>query len=138
MSAAEARQRWREREAVARQARIAALSPPPPSLPREAVDPAASWVPLSPRSNYRAAVRHGWEARLTRAIGPRIAANGKVPNGDEAVATLALAAQSPTGDRIVWVWRWRPSTGKWQLDSVQDARTGRMMTSEEASGRLAS
>lgn len=93
---------------------------PPPPLP-PVVIPATpcvgleSWMPSAPRSNLKRFRKAGWEARLTRAAGPRIAASGMVPEGKEVVYTVALAAQK--GDeRIVMVWEHKD--GKWPLDTM--------------------
>ena len=121
-------------------------------MPREMIDPAASFVPRGARTVHKKVAAAGWAARMTRAIGPRIDTKGAVPPEDVHTRTIALAAQSPDRKmRLVWVWRWRPerpertvSTGrtfkaqpaKWELDEVSDGRTGRILTSAEAEGML--
>lgn len=93
---------------------------PPPSLPPVVVPATSlvgleSWLPSAPRSNLKSFRKAGWEARLTKAAGPRIAANGVVPEGKEVVYTVALAAQK-ADHRIVMIWEHKD--GKWPLDVV--------------------
>lgn len=112
---------------LAKRAELAAVERvPPPPLPPVVV-PATpcvgleSWLPSAPRSNLKAFRKAGWEARLTRAAGPRISANGVVPEGKEVVYTVALAAQKGS-DRIIMVWEFRD--GKWPLDDILHNRLG--------------
>lgn len=99
---------------------------PPPALPPVTV-PATrctgleAWMPSAPRTNLKNFRKAGWGARLTRAAGPRIAANGAVPAGKEAVYTVALAAQK-AGQRVVMVWEYK--NGKWKLDDTLHNRRG--------------
>ena len=129
-----ARARIRAAEEVAR----SIVRIPPPTLTAEQVDPAAPWVPAGPRNLYRRAVKAGWRARMTRAVGPRIDASGAVPKGQEQVPTLAVAVQAPDGRRYVAVWRYRTDvkTVGWSIDGVADGRTGEILSIAEVNGAI--
>lgn len=86
-----------------------------------------SWMPSAPRSNLKRFRSAGWQARLTRAAGPRIAANGLVPPGKEVVYTIALAAQK--GDERV-IMTWQHTGEKWVLDDILHNRRGSIKTNE--------
>lgn len=115
------------RHMLAKRAELAAVErvPPPPlppvALPATVLVGLESWLPSSPRSNLKRFRAAGWQARLTRAAGPRIAANGTVPPGKEVVYTIALAAQKGT-DRVVMTWEY--SGDSWKLDDVFHNRRG--------------
>lgn len=104
----------------------AARRTPPPALPPVKI-PATrctgleSWMPSAPRSKLKAFREAGWTAQLTRAAGPRIAANGTVPAGKECVYTVALAARRGA-ERVVMVWE--HGDGKWKLDDAVHNRRG--------------
>lgn len=99
---------------------------PPPPLPPVvlAAEPCVgleSWMPSAPRTNLKNFRSAGWQARLTRAAGPRISANGVVPQGKEVVYTVCLAAQKEQ-QRIIMTWQF---TGeKWVLDDILHNRLG--------------
>lgn len=112
---------------LARRRELAAVErTPPPALPPVKI-PATrctgleSWMPSAPRSKLKAFRSTGWAAQLTRAAGPRIAANGTVPSGKECVYTVALAAQKGA-ERIVMVWEHKD--GRWKLDDAIHNRRG--------------
>lgn len=109
------RTKWADRRA-AEKAEIEPLPElPPVVIPATPCVGLESWMPSAPRSNLKNFRKAGWEARLTRAAGPRIAANGVVPPGKEVVYTVALAAQK-ADHRIVMIWEHKD--GKWPLDVV--------------------
>lgn len=127
-----ASQAYKERQAAARIARVAAmLALPAARMPREAVlNLQSPFVGQGQRTVVKRAANNGWEVKLYRAVGPRIDAAGKV--AEEQCATLTVAAQSPAGRRLVWEWRWLPAKGEWKFVDVIDGRTGEIMTSNEA------
>jgi hypothetical protein len=112
---------------LAKRRELAAAERPAPAPLPPVVVPATpcvgleSWMPQAPRTNLKAFRKAGWEARLTRAAGPRIAANGAVPAGKEVVYTIALAGQKGT-ERIIMLWQYDGE--KWKLDDVLHNRRG--------------
>ncbi len=84
-------------------------------------------MPSSPRDNLKRFRAAGWRARLTRAAGPRIGANGLVPPGKEVVYTVALAAQK--GDeRVVMVWQMVGDS--WKLDDTIHNKRGMIKSTD--------
>lgn len=121
------RSRWAERRAaeLAEQEPLPEL--PPVAIPATPCTGLETWMPQSPRTNLKAFRKAGWQVRLTRAAGPRIAANGIVPPGKEVVYTVALAAQK--GDqRVVMVWEHK--NGAWPLDGVMHNRRGMIKSTD--------
>jgi hypothetical protein len=119
------RTKWPERRAAERAAELAEHPPLPPLPPVVlAAEPCVgleSWMPSAPRTNLKNFRSAGWQARLTRAAGPRIAANGVVPAGKEVVYTVCLAAQKEQ-QRVIMTWQF---TGeKWVLDDILHNRLG--------------
>lgn len=112
---------------LAKRRELAAVErvPPPPLPPvvlaAEACVGLESWMPSAPRTNLKNFRAAGWQARLTRAAGPRIAASGVVPEGKEVVYTVCLAAQKGT-DRVIMTWEFKD--GKWPLDDILHNRLG--------------
>jgi hypothetical protein len=119
------RTRWPQKRAAERAIDLAEHPPPPPLPPvvlkAEPCVGLESWMPQSPRTNLKAFRKAGWEARLTRAAGPRINALGLVPPGKEVVYTIALAAQKGS-ERVVMVWEYKDPD--WKLDSVMHNQRG--------------
>jgi hypothetical protein len=108
------------REMAARE-RTPAPPLPPVVVPATACVGMESWMPAAPRTNLKKFRQAGWQARLTRAAGPRIAANGTVPAGKEVVYTVALAAKK--GDeKVVMVWQYDGE--KWKLDDILHNKRG--------------
>jgi hypothetical protein len=127
------RSMWPQRRAAERAAELVEHPPlpplPPVVTPAEPLVGLESWLPSSPRSNLKAFRAAGWQARLTRAAGPRIAANGIAPPGKEVVYTIALAAQR-ADQRVVMVWEFTPSDNKWKLDDSIHNRRGMFKTTD--------
>lgn len=126
---------------VRRRLREAKAAPPPvvPLLSRTPTDPAEPYVPAKVRAVLTHCQKNGWRAQLYRAVAPWISAKGKA--SDDQVPTFTVAAQSPTGDRIVFTWRWiqrENGTTDWQPVNAQDWRTGRLMTLTEGKARMVS
>jgi len=112
-----------KRRELAAAERPAPVPLPPVVMPATPCVGLESWMPQAPRTQLKAFRKAGWEARLTRAAGPRIAANGTVPTGKEVVYTIALAGQKGS-ERIVMVWQFDGATEKWKLDEVLHNRRG--------------
>jgi hypothetical protein len=112
---------------LAKRRELAAVERVPPEPLPPVVTPATpcvgleSWMPSAPRTNLKNFRAAGWEARLTRAAGPRIAASGVVPEGKEIVYTVALAAQKGR-DRVIMTWQYDGE--KWPLDDILHNRLG--------------
>jgi len=117
-----------------RQESQAATAYPPPTVPKTETDPAADFVPRGVRATWNQVAKAGWQARLTRAIGPRIGSSGKVIS--PTASTLVIAAQSPQGARLSWEWLWHPERNEWKFVEALDHRAGRVLTSTEAKGML--
>lgn len=86
-------------------------------------------VPRSPRGAYRRGERNGWWVRLTRAVG------WELKDPEKRVYTIALAAARGE-ERIVAVWRYNLKQQKWQVDDIQDMRSGALLSSKDLEGRL--
>lgn len=124
-----------------REAKAAEVAPPPvvPLLARTPTDPAEPFVPAKVRAVLTHCAKHGWRARLYRAVAPWITTNGKA--SDEQVPTLTVAAQGPAGDRLIFTWRWVQrdnGTTDWVPEKAQDWRTGQLMTLTEGKARMLS
>lgn len=122
---------WPQRREAERAAELAEHPPPPPLppvvLPATPCTGLETWMPSAPRSNLKKFRAAGWEARLTRAAGPRIGANGLVPPGKEVVYTVALAAQKGR-ERVVLVWELKGES--WKLDSAMHNQRGMIKSND--------
>ncbi len=127
-----ARERQREAERARRVAEAERI--PPPSLVATVCTGEESFVPDKVKAWQRLAARNGWRARVTRAVGPRIGAGGQILEAD--CRTLAVALQGPAGDRVVALYRWNPKKADWDLEDVQDGRTGELVGAKEAQRRI--
>lgn len=117
------------KRAEAREAQQAVVAPslPPVQIPATECVGTEPWMPRAPRSQLKAFRKAGWAARITRAAGPRIAANGTVPEGKEVVYTLAVAAVRGA-ERIAMVWMY--DGAKWKLDIALHNRLGKITSTE--------
>lgn len=115
----ELRARIRAGERAARLALLAELTPPPPSLPAERVTGLEPWFPSSGKSVMKLAAAQGWWARATKAIGPRIGADGGILEPQAYTTAVAVAKND---ERLVWVWRWNKDN--WKLQDVLSRREG--------------
>lgn len=123
---------YRERHAAQRHAEVRerlAVSPPRTAATPTPLD--AEYVPRGVRTVGKLLDAHGWRWRLTRAVGPRIGAGGKVAEPD--CASLDIAGVSPDGQRrILWAWRYEPAKGTWKFEDALTDGEGRV-TSTRAS-----
>lgn len=105
---------WAEdHRGVSAAVKLAELAPPAPKQPAVEVDVHHPVVPRGVKSAHKKAVAAGWSTRLTRACGPRLAANGAV--GQDESHTLALRC-SKSGQRVVLTWRF--TNEAWSFDTA--------------------
>jgi hypothetical protein len=110
---------------------------PPPSTPATVCTGTESWFPRGAKTWLNLAKKHGWKARATRAVGPRIGSRGEVL--EEHCRTLCIAMQNDRGWRLVIEYRW-VGTGKnpgWKLVDILDGVNAADLKAEWAKERIA-
>lgn len=106
--------------------RSAGLVIPAPVQPATGCTGAEPWFPGGARSWLNLAKKHGWWAKATSAIGPRIGASGAILEAE--CRSVAVALAGPNGERIVAAYRWAgPGPKDWAIEDVQDRRTGDLL-----------
>lgn len=110
---------------------------PAPATAATACTGAEPWFPRGAKTWLNLAKKHGWRARATRAIGPRIGSRGEVLEAD--CRTLVIAMQNDRGWRLVVEYRW-VGTGKkpgWKLVDVLDGVNAAILEVDWAKERMA-
>jgi len=109
---------------------------PPPSTPATVCTGAESWFPRGAKTWLNLAKKHGWKARATRAVGPRIGSRGEVLEAD--CRTLCIAMQNDRGWRLVVEYRWVGTGAKpgWKLVDIVDGVNAADLKAEWAKERI--
>lgn len=128
--------RYHEAERARRRAEVdAALALPSPSVPATVLPEGDERIPRGVKTWLNLAKKHGWRARVTYAVGPRLGAGGKIL--DEACYTICIAMQNDRGWRLVMEYRWNGPQQKWELEDVLDGQNAAILPTSIAKERMA-
>lgn len=110
---------------------------PPPSIRATVCTGAEPWFPRGAKTWLNLAKKHGWQARATRAVGPRIGSRGEVLEAD--CRTIVVAMQNDRGWRLVVEYRWVGTGAKpgWKLVDILDGVNAAHLEADWAKERIA-
>jgi hypothetical protein len=110
-------------------------SVPPPDVPATELPAGDPRIPRGVKTWLNLAKKHGWRARVTYAVGPRIGSRGEVL--EHGCYTICVAMQNDRGWRLVVEYRWMAGQQKWVLEDVLDGVNAAVLSTAWAKERMA-